>query len=105
MRIVLLAAVLLMAASGVPGEAVAVGDEPYRMQCAKCHGDDGAADTPVGRAMKVPSLVGSEWADAEASAICDAVREVSKHKAVLGKLDDEALAAACRTMKDRVAGI
>jgi len=96
-------ALLLAFAWGATG-ASAMGHEPYETECAKCHGADGTGDTPVGKAMKVRSFVGSGWADAESSAICDAVRADARHKAVVDKLDDEALAAACRTVKDLADG-
>ncbi|MEO8604744.1 MAG: cytochrome c [bacterium] len=44
----------------------------YKAQCAKCHGDSGKADTPVGKAMKVPALAGDanvqKMSDADISA-------------------------------------
>jgi mono/diheme cytochrome c family protein len=83
-----------------PTGSLAMHHETYETECAKCHGDDGTADTPVGKAMKVPSFVGSEWAEADPAAICDAVRANAKHKAIVGKLDDEALMASCRKVKD-----
>ena len=77
--------------------------QAFQASCASCHGGDGTGDTPVGRAMKVPSFPGSELAAAEATAICERAREVSQHAALLSKIDADALAAACRRVKELAA--
>ena len=62
----------------------------YQANCATCHGADGAGDTPVGKAMKVPSLKGSERS---ADAIAKFVKESGKHTGPAGKLSAEELSA------------
>lgn len=49
------AALVLVAA---PAVWAADGAAIYKAQCAKCHGDTGHADTTIGKAMKVPAIVG-----------------------------------------------
>lgn len=86
------------AAGADEGDAAA-----FEANCASCHGADGTADTPVGRAMKVPSLAGSELAEAEAEAICEKVRGIAKHGAALKKVEEADLLAACRAVKELAA--
>lgn len=65
----------------------------YSANCAKCHGDDGRADTPVGKAMKAVSLIDPKLAAEDTSALVATIRANPKHKAVLSKLSDEDLSA------------
>ena len=66
----------------------------YTAECAKCHGASGAADTPVGKAMKAASLQKPELAAAEGPAhVVHHVRSDSKHASVSKKLGDPELAA------------
>lgn len=81
---------LLVAGMLFTSAAAADGASVYSEQCAKCHGDDGRADTPVGKAMKAGVLHGKTWSQEQLTAI---IRENSKHKAISGKLSDEDLAA------------
>lgn len=97
-------AFLLLATVTGPASVQATEEEPYETRCAQCHGLDGRADTPAGRAMKIPSFAGSAWAKATPEAICEAVRASAPHKSLLGKLDAEALLATCRTVKDLSSG-
>ena len=92
-----LAGALGASASGTSGD-------PYGEQCAKCHGDDGRADTPLGRKLEIPSLVGSSWAAQEADAICKALAGSGPHKGALSKLDEAGRAAACLRVKEIAAG-
>lgn len=51
------AAIVLLAASiAAPVFAQSAGEATYKAKCAMCHGPDGAAATPVGKMMKVPSF-------------------------------------------------
>ncbi|MDX1648747.1 MAG: hypothetical protein R3263_02730 [Myxococcota bacterium] len=85
-------------------DARAMGHVPaFEENCASCHGAAGDADTPVGKAMKIPSFVGSELADMEPDAICEKVRGIDKHGSVLKKADEETLSAACMRVKELAA--
>jgi mono/diheme cytochrome c family protein len=42
-------------------EARADGAALYRERCASCHGESGAADTAIGRALSIPSFAGTSW--------------------------------------------
>lgn len=72
------------------GHALAAdGAALYKAKCSGCHGVDGKADTPAGKAMKAPALVGKERTPDEVVAF---IRSNEKHKA-LAKLSDEDLKA------------
>ncbi len=73
-RIVRLAALCLLAAG--PAAAEPDGAALYQAKCASCHGADGRGDTPVGKALKIKSLLAPRWAAEDApAAIAKAVRE------------------------------
>jgi len=78
-----------------PGPAWAgEGAALYAANCAKCHGADGRAETPVGKAMKVASLVDPKWAaEGSADALVAAFRANPKHKAVASNVSDADLRA------------
>jgi mono/diheme cytochrome c family protein len=66
----------------------------YEANCSKCHGADGRAQTPVGKAMKVASLAEPKWAEADtADALVAAFRANPKHKSVASKVTDDDLRA------------
>ena len=70
------------------------GEALYGEHCATCHGADGRADTPVGKALKVPSLVDPKWTSADtAEALVTAFHANPKHKAVESKVTDDELRA------------
>ena len=76
------------------------GEALYGEHCATCHGVDGRADTPVGKAMKVSSLVDPKWTSADtAEALVTAFHANPKHKAVGSKVTDDDL----RTIATHVA--
>ncbi len=62
----------------------------YKANCASCHGEDGMADTPVGKAMSVPGLKGTSMSPAD---IAKFVTESNKHTAQAGMLSAEELEA------------
>ena len=72
------------------GSAYAASDGAavYKASCASCHGEAGAADTPVGAAMKIPPLSGKAAAD-----VSKHLSDAANHAQVNGKLSDEELAA------------
>ncbi len=95
-----IALVLLTAVT--PGLARAAdGEALYGEHCAKCHSADGRADTPVGKALKVSSLVDPKWTSADAAeALVTTFHANPKHKAVESKVtDDELRAIATRVAK------
>ena len=81
--------VVLVVGALVSVPAGADGGSVYSAQCAQCHGQDGGADTPVGKAMKATVLSGETWSMQQLTA---AIREGARHKAVSAKVSDEDLA-------------
>ena len=82
-----LTAALFLSAAGV--SLAADGPTLYKQNCASCHGATGHADTPAGKALKVPPLAG----DAKIAGLSEAdvqarIRSNPKHAAVLKKLSD-----------------
>jgi mono/diheme cytochrome c family protein len=72
----------------------------FKQNCASCHGEMGKADTPAGKAMKVPALAGDTkvagMADADITA---AIKAKPKHAAVLKKVTDADIAAVAAYVK------
>ena len=98
MRYIMLTAALTLgfgaAALGADGAAL------FKEHCAKCHGETGKADTPAGKAMKVPPLAG----DAKVAGMSDAdvaakIKGNDKHKAFIKKLTDDDVAAVAAYVK------
>jgi mono/diheme cytochrome c family protein len=87
-------AVLVLARGATAGAAD--GAAIYKKDCAKCHGDTGAADTPTAKAMKVPALKGDAKVDKmSATDIATRVTGNSKHPAAIKSLSaDDASAVA-----------
>ena len=70
------------------------GEALYGEHCATCHGADGRADSPLGKALKVPSLVDPKWTSADTvEALVTAFHANPKHKAVESKVTDDELRA------------
>ena len=72
----------------------------FKANCASCHGETGKADTPAGKAMKVPALAG----DAKVAGMSDAditasIKANAKHTAVLKKVTDADIAAVAAYVK------
>lgn len=90
--------------------AAALADTPsdgkalFDANCAKCHGVDGAADTPVGKAMKAHVLKDPKFASIEAAAVIKVIRENPKHKSVTGKVTDDQLTAIAGHIRELAGG-
>ena len=87
-----------LAVSSVPVVG-ADGAAVWKAQCAKCHGETGAADTPAGKTMKVPVLSGNaKIAGMSTADIIAAIKASKKHAGV--KLADADLEAAAGHAKE-----
>ena len=98
MRYLLLTAALTFGFSaavlGADGAAL------FKEHCAKCHGDTGKADTPAGKAMKVPPLAGdAKVAAMSADDVAARIKSNEKHKAFIKKLTDDDVAAVAAYVK------
>ena len=52
--------------------------ELFKQYCAKCHGDDGKADTMRGRHLKARNFTDAEWQSGESNA--DLIKSVTEGK-------------------------
>jgi mono/diheme cytochrome c family protein len=96
------AAVVLIAASSVPA---ADGAAIYQQQCAKCHGDTGKADTTIGKAMKVPPIVGDANIEKMSeSDVAARIKENTKHPPTIKSLSAEDVDAAAAYVKQLAGG-
>ena len=80
--------------------AAADGAALYKAQCAKCHGDTGKADTTIGKAMKVPAIVGDaniqKMSDADVAA---RIKGNAKHPPTVKSLSDDDVNAVAAYVK------
>jgi cytochrome c len=77
----------------------------YSQQCAKCHGATGLGDTAAGKALKVPQLVGdTKVAGMSIDELANGIKANEKHKAFVGKLAADDLAAAAAHAKSLAGG-
>lgn len=78
-------ALSLMCLLGLAAAAQAAdGAATYKANCVSCHGDKAAGDTPVGKAMNIPSIAGKP-----APEVTKHVAGAPSHKAVNDKLSEE----------------
>jgi mono/diheme cytochrome c family protein len=85
-------------------EAPLDGKKLYDANCAKCHGVDGSADTPAGKAMKAHVLKDPKWVHVEPATVIHVVRENPKHKAVTEKVTDAELEAITAHIRELAGG-
>jgi mono/diheme cytochrome c family protein len=52
--------------------------ELFKQYCAKCHGEDGKADTPKGKQMKARNFTDAEWQSGESDA--ELIKSVTEGK-------------------------
>jgi cytochrome c6 len=80
----------IMAAATIPTAfAQGAGADIYKAKCAMCHGADGLASGPAGKAMKVPSFKTPEAIkDTDAEFIAVTKNGKGKMPAYAGKLTD-----------------
>lgn len=76
----------------------AEGADVWKAQCAKCHGETGMGDTPVGKAMKAPSLAGNDKLAGMTTADIVAAFKANKKHAAL-KVSDADLEATAGHVK------
>lgn len=101
-RLIGAAAVLLLAASSA---SAADGPAIFEAKCAKCHGKTGLADTTIGKAKKVPALVGDEKVQKmSVSEVVAAMKANKKHPPTVKKLSDDDMAAAAGYAKQLAGG-
>ena len=65
----------------------------YKANCAKCHGDTGKADSPAGKAMKVPPF-DAQLAGMSADEIAAKIKASPKHAGVVKAVGDDLPTAA-----------
>ncbi|HEV7731957.1 MAG TPA: cytochrome c [Candidatus Binatia bacterium] len=101
-------AISLMAALALGAASTALaaeGSAVFQANCASCHGATGQADSPAGKALKVPALAG----DAKVAAMSDAdlvgvIKSNPKHAAVIKKLGDADITAVAAYVKGLASG-
>ena len=103
--VMVLGGVLVASWLGTAAVYAADGAAVYKAQCAKCHGDDGKADSPTAKAMKAPALAGdAKLAGMSAGDIAKAVKDNKKHASIASKMSDDDLAAAAGQVKTLAGG-
>ena len=79
---------VIMAGFAASASAQSAADN-YKAKCAMCHGADGAAATPAGKAMKTPPVSDPTFAKAsDADLIAITTNGKAKMPAFAGKLTD-----------------
>jgi mono/diheme cytochrome c family protein len=90
---------LLAAAAFLAFGAVLAGAQDgtalYQKNCASCHGPDGKAQTPAGKAMKAPAIAGTKLTPEQ---VVEKLKTIDKHKSVVSKLSDAELMAIAKAI-------
>ena len=94
-------AALLLALAAAPALAAEDGAALYKAKCSSCHGPDGKGEVPMGKALKVKSLVGTKLGAAEIEKITTEGRPGTKMLAVKGLSAEQhkAIAAFVKGLK------
>jgi cytochrome c553 len=107
MKIVTLVSTLALIVGLMPlvgvfaGEASAEPPSVFETRCASCHGADGRADTPVGRALKIRSFEGASFTREGLEKV---LRESKSHVGLEAKLGEGDLEALVETLNALAAG-
>ena len=83
------------------------GAQVFKTHCAKCHGETGKADTPAGKALKVPVLAGdAKIAGASVADVVKSIKGIEMHgkSGVLKGLSDADIEAAAGQAKTLAGG-
>ena len=84
-----IAAVAILAATSITTAFAQAGADTYKAKCAMCHGADGLAGTPAGKAMGAKPFTAPEYAKAsDADLIAATKNGKGKMPAFNGKLTD-----------------
>jgi mono/diheme cytochrome c family protein len=87
-RSIIWIAALLAAVAAIPASAQR-GEADYKSKCAMCHGADGLAESPAGKAMKTPSFKSPEMVKASDKELIDETKNgKGKMPAYKDKLTD-----------------
>lgn len=75
---------LALSLAAAPALAAEDGAALYKAKCSSCHGPDGKGEVPMGKALKVKSLVGTKLSAAEIEKVTTEGKPGTKMLAVKG---------------------
>ena len=85
--------------AAVSTAALAQGADTYKSKCAMCHGADGMASGPAGKAMNVPAVTAPAFKASDADLIAVTKSGKGKMPAYAGKLTDAQIKDAIAYMR------
>src|SRR5574341_1402644 len=92
---------LLTSSAAMAADGAAV----YKGHCASCHGADGKADTPVGKAVKAPALAGdANVGKMSADDVAKRIKENTKHPGGVKSLSADDVNAVAAFVKQLAGG-